>query len=443
MVTLPNIGLFDICLGISYLIIIYFLVHRFQRKVITKNPEYRYLLPALSAKILGAIVFVLISIFYYKSGDTFLYFEIGEELRNHLFNNPSETLTLLITPYSELKTLDYHPLQVYNYQLERSTTWFFSRIVFFFNLISFGSYLVSSLLMATISFLGLWLGYSALSQKYSKVSKWMLIPFFFIPTASIWSSGILKDTLLMGIIGFLLSIGINLFIKRKQILINTIWFFLCILLIIFLKPILAFTLTPCFLFWGVLHFTKPISSIYKRSALRFGIIALTLAGLFIISYNLPITSKYKYQNLPITLSGFQKDHSFYRTEGSIYTLGKMEYTPIGIVKKAPEAINVTFFRPYIWETTNLPTLLASVEALLLLFFSIFTLIVTKKYFLKRLISNYDIMFLISFALLFAIINGLSAYNFGALSRFKIPAVLFFSLGFTIMLHKRQHLQQEN
>lgn len=66
MVVIPNIGLFDLGLGLIYLFLIYFFAFRYQQKKILINPEYRYFLFGLSTKIVGSIAFVLISLYYYQ-----------------------------------------------------------------------------------------------------------------------------------------------------------------------------------------------------------------------------------------------------------------------------------------------------------------------------------------------------------------------------------------
>ena len=121
-----------------------------------------------------------------------------------------------------------------------------------FNLISFGSYLVSSILMAIVSFLGLWMGFRALCSLYQKTFKLMFIPFFLIPSALIWSSGILKDTLIVGVIGMLILTFSNLFIHKRKIVRSILLTVICVLLIQLLRPFLLFILIPCLFFWPTL-----------------------------------------------------------------------------------------------------------------------------------------------------------------------------------------------
>lgn len=441
MVSIPNITLFDLGLGLLYLFIIYFFAFRYQQKKKNNNPEYNYYLVGLTAKIIGSLGFVIISIYYYQEGDTFLYFQIAEDLRTHLFIDFRGTLDLLFTPYSELINVDYNPLEKYNYYYERSTNWAFGRIVFFFNLISFGSYLVSSILMSTVSFLGLWLGYRAMCSLYHKTSKLMFIPFFLIPTALIWSSGILKDTLIIGIIGILLFTFSNLFIHKTKIWISVVMTVFCILLIQILKPILLFILIPSLFFWGLLYVTKSIQHLFSRIIIRLAIVILIIGvGYFSGQYLFDSSSKYRVENLFQTLKGFQSFHSMevFSKGQNVYTLGGYTSTVWGIIKKIPEAINVTLFRPYLCEINNWPMALGAVESLLLFMVFIYVLVVTRRYLFRIVANNYEVIFTLFFSVTFSAIIGIISYNFGALSRYKIPAILFVTLGLIIIYQEKDN-----
>ena len=443
MVTLPNIGLFDVCLGIVYLFIIYFCAYHYQQKKINTNPEYHYFLVGLTAKLIGSIAFVFISIYYYKKGDTFLYFQIAEDLRNYLQSSPKETLKLIITPYHELSEAVYNPLEKYNYYYERTTTWSFSKIVFFFNLISFGSYLVSSILFALLSYVGLWLGYSTLCKIYTHSTKLMLIPFFMIPTAIIWSSGILKDTLMVGSIGLLLYSSVNILLYKKQFYFNIILCVIVCLLILLLKPILLLFFIPFLVLWGTIHSIIKIRSNRNKIILVISVIAFTLrVGFTINNHFLKNRPKYQITHLMERLKVFHTQHPQHPVPNSKYTLGEINYSILGTIKKTPEAINTTFFRPYLWEVHNIPTAIAAIEALLLFIFFImilFRIFITNNP--SNLFKQKEVLLMILFSITYGAIVGISSTNFGALSRQKIPAVFFFLLALIIIVYNQNRQQK--
>jgi hypothetical protein len=113
----------------------------------------------------------------------------------------------------------------------------------------------------------------------------------------------------------------------------------------------------------------------------------------------------------------------------------MEMSPKGIFKKIPSAIEVTFFRPYPWEVRNASTLLGAIEGMILLIFTLWLIVKLKLNFFKIIINNKDVLFLMIFALIFAVVVGISSYNFGALSRYKMPAQMFFVIALTLIYSK--------
>ncbi|HLU85189.1 MAG TPA: hypothetical protein VKZ45_06930, partial [Vicingaceae bacterium] len=132
-------------------------------------------------------------------------------------------------------------------------------------------------------------------------------------------------------------------------------------------------------------------------------------------------------NLEHTLEGFQSWHGYLAEtqDQSGYTLGEIEFSTIGYLKIAPAAFNVTFFRPYLWEIRNAATLMGALESFFVLLFFMYLLITLRWKFFKIMFKNKDIFFMMIFSTLFGISVGISSYNFGALSRYKMPAQLLF------------------
>ena len=364
-----------------------------------------------------------------------MYFQITQDIQEYLFSNPTEGLQLIFSPYSKLASLSYNPLEVYDYNYERGSTWNFSRLLLIFNLLGGGSYLVTSILLSVTSFFGLWLGFISLTKLYKGVSKYMLVPFFLIPTAVIWSSGILKDTIVIGILGVFIFAFINLINKKKVYLSAGLLVFLFFILQV-IKPILVIVLTLSIILWYIPQIASSIKKITHRIAIRLVYIFITLVvGYQINDVLVDGNSKYKIENLFSTLKGFQTFHSMdVFVEGqSNYTLGKVDYTFLGVFLKIPESLNVVFLRPYLWEVRNLPTLLGALESLVLFLFFIYIFYTVRIFFVRYLLSDRIVLFMIIFSLIYSIVVGISAYNFGALSRYKIPAIFMFMNSIVIII----------
>ena len=122
-------------------------------------------------------------------------------------------------------------------------------------------------------------------------------------------------------------------------------------------------------------------------------------------------------------------------EGSGYDLGEFDPSIFGMLVKFPQAVVVTLFRPFPWEAKKVIVLLSALEALMFVYF-------TFKAFQKRgipktlglIFKDPNLLFCITFSLIFAFAVGISTYNFGALSRYKIPCLPFFGAFLLIVIN---------
>jgi hypothetical protein len=144
--------------------------------------------------------------------------------------------------------------------------------------------------------------------------------------------------------------------------------------------------------------------------------------------------KFNLENLEAKAKGMQQWHTYVVEvlndgQGSSYSLGDLDYSITGILKKIPASINVALFRPYFWEVRTSLMVLSAVESSIILFFTLTALWYFFKHFyfsLNYISKNPTIIFMLVFSLVFAFSVGFSSYNFGALSRYRIPLLPFFT-----------------
>ena len=94
--------------------------------------------------------------------------------------------------------------------------------------------------------------------------------------------------------------------------------------------------------------------------------------------------------------------------------------------KFPQAVAVTLFRPFPWEVSSAIVLFSALEAMS--FLTLLTYLLFKKGVVTTFRKTFDRSILIlcfSFAIIFAVSIGMSATNFGSLSRYKIPCLPFY------------------
>lgn len=430
-----TLSIYDILISLVYIVVI-LTIGLIIKKIKKSDIRYEYFLHALSIKLFAGLCFALITVYYYKGGDTIVFFNASEGMAQAILNDFSN-IELLLLNASDFNPAIHDFSPNYNYILKAPDVLSIVKISSVFYLFSLGSYLSASLIFALFSFIGLWLAYINFCKLYPNLTKQFIIAFFCIPSSLLWCSGILKDTLIIGFIGFILYCFSNIFIFKKKHLLSFILILISSYFILVMKPYVLYVLFPCLFIW----IQAIIKNKIKDRTIRLIITPLLFSLILALSY-FSINSfskgagKYQVENLEQVLIGFQSWHEYLadNRDQSGYSLGEMEMTIWGILKKAPAAFNVTFFRPYLWEIRNLPTFLGAIEGILFLFFTIFIIKKTKGYFFKTIFQNDEAKFLILFSIIFGIMVGISSYNFGALSRYKAPAVLFYTLFLFIIKH---------
>jgi hypothetical protein len=104
-----------------------------------------------------------------------------------------------------------------------------------------------------------------------------------------------------------------------------------------------------------------------------------------------------------------------------------------MARLAPQAINVSLFRPYIWEVKNPLMLLSALESMLLFVLTVY-IIFKKNVGLLAAVTNMNVVFALIFSISFAFAVGVSTYNFGTLVRYKIPLLPFFFIALILIWH---------
>ncbi len=394
----------------------------------------RYFFPALSAKIVGALALGLVYQFYYHGGDTFNYHSYGSRVIWDAFTEaPGAGLRLIFYPdvgsdpalyrYSS-KILFFHD----------PSSYFVIRITAFLDLFTFSSYAATAVLFAVIGFAGMWLLFLAFYGQYPHLHKWIAISAFFIPSVFFWGSGILKDTLIMAALG-----AITFTVKRiffdKKIKIGSILLLMAALVMTYhIKKYVLLCFLPAAFFWVFAGNLSRIRSIVLRMILfPFIILIAGFSGYFAVKKIGEDDPKYALDKLAKTSRVTAYDIGFYtgRDAGSGYSLGELDDSFGGMLRLAPQAINVALFRPYLWEVKNPLMLLSAIESLLLLGTTLYLLITLNVNFF-RFLNNPNVLFCMLFSITFAFAVGVSTFNFGSLARYKIPLLPFYLIGLVLI-----------
>ena len=120
--------------------------------------------------------------------------------------------------------------------------------------------------------------------------------------------------------------------------------------------------------------------------------------------------------------------------GSSFSLGvDFDGSNLSLLKMAPAAIIATFYRPFIWESKNISTLLSSLESLALMILTLLVLIKAGPLnFIQSILKEPMIMFCFLFSIVFALFVGATTLNFGTLVRYKIPCIPFYIIALVLI-----------
>ena len=104
------------------------------------------------------------------------------------------------------------------------------------------------------------------------------------------------------------------------------------------------------------------------------------------------------------------------------------------LKMTPAAIVATFFRPFLWESKKISTMLSSVESLALMLLTLYVFLRAGPLkFLKTIFTNPMVFFCFFYSIVFAIFVGATTLNFGTLVRYKIPCMPFYIIAIFLIL----------
>lgn len=406
------------------------------RPMVTDKQNRKYFIPGLSLKILGAIAVGLIYQFYYGGGDTFTYFHLGSKYIWEAFrDSPILAFKLIFAGGDYVSDTFQYASKIYTYG--DSSSYFVVRVAGALDILTFHTYSATAVLFATISFSGLWASFYTLYKMYPKQHRGIAIAVLFIPSVFFWGSGILKDTISIGALGWATFSIYNLFIAKKNLAISAIILLFAFYTMYTIKIYILLCFLPASILW---IFMTRISSM-KNIIIKIMVAPVIIGLSGVIAYYSVIKvgeddPRYNVENISTTarVTAEWIHYVSQREGGAAYTLGDFDYSPTGMLKKFPQAVWVSLYRPHLWEVNNVVMLFSALESFALLIFTIY--VFYKVGFirsLKLITSKPFLIFCFLFSIIFAFAVGVSTYNFGTLARYKIPLYPFFVSGLFILL----------
>ncbi len=276
---------------------------------------------------------------------------------------------------------------------------------------SAGNYHVHSIFFAFFSFTGLHLIAKAFVPFIQQYFKWFYLTLFLFPSILFWGSGCLKETLLI------LELGFTTFFFFQFCKTFKVSFFIFtiigILSIAYTKVYILAALLP-----GMLAYFIYLKTNKKR-------LVLTYLGVFLILFLMLFGMSFVRPSLDFAQLLTTKQNGFVNValetqSGSLISDYKVEQSWKGMLTFIPTAFYRVFVLPFPWQG-NAFEKIAGAENAFFLFILILSFIKGK---LKNISNAY--LFSLSFAIVLYGIIGLTVPVTGAMVRYKIPALIFFT-----------------
>jgi hypothetical protein len=376
--------------------------------------------PALGLKLFSGVALGLLYTYYYTVSDTFAYFEDACKISQLLRQDAGEYFRFLwqsdetFSLWSQL-----------HYQQPRAL--FLSKVVSFFCLLTQDNYWVAALYLSFISFLGIWRLIKYISAHYPGIKSVAIFAFLFFPSIVFWTSGIIKESLAMAALCFVVLIFMKLYRADKVKITEWIPLLVSIWLLWNLKYYYLAILIP-------VASTTLVMKLIVCPRVKFQHVAfemLAWLGIFVIP--LALVSRVHPNFYPDRfLTVIVENYTLYQAKsdpGNMIVFEDLRATPIAVLKNVPEAFFSSLFRPFLWEAGTLLQLLVAAENVVLLLLTLFTLRNCSKLFQSpdRLI----LFAMLVYVVLLGSFLALSTPNFGTLARYRTGFLPFFILLVTI------------
>lgn len=416
------------------LMLVYLFAYMKSRKYANNPLLKKSFYPALNLRLVAAVIYGLIIEYYYGYGDTIMYYNAVQDMHRAVSDDISYLWEILsmekltrgdrIYPYFEFDGAGYTDLymtNVHNFSVPK--------FALPFSLLFGKSYLGISFCFSLFAFGGCWRMYKAFVELYPHLSRKLAIATLFLPSLIFWGSSFLKDSICLGALGFLVHAAFSIFFQRKRVITAIPWIIISATILYYVKPYILLSFLLAFTVAIFLMMNNKIRNKSLRIVSRvfFLLIATGGVALMLSSFaSFEISSQFTTENIIKTMQGVQAGFETTEGEGSFFKVGNVENNFASLLLLFPAGVGTSLFRPFLWEVRNPLMVLSALEALV---FLILTFSLIRKTGLRKIFGTVlgDPVLVCSliFAILFAGFVGVTTFNFGSLSRYRIPCLPFY------------------
>ncbi|WP_139828032.1 hypothetical protein [Marivirga sericea] len=307
-------------------------------------------------------------------------------------------------------------------------TFFFVRFLSMLTAFTQGNYLIMSAYVSFFSALATWGFARELVRSTSDNKLVIYVAILFVPSITFWSSGLLKESLMTTAI-YVLGIVIIRWLKKRQ----KWWYFIPTILSIYVlwkvKYYVPITLMPVLILTLVFYRARFLRrfSFSKKLILYF---ALLIIGGFGIAFIHPVFNSGRF----FELVRISHDAIVVNSTDAIIHFQNAENDVWFFIKNLPISWFTGIFRPFIWESFSVFSLLWAIEKTFFSLAVISAIIISRKLIFNKAELWWGIAILIYGSVLSAVIT-IATPNFGSLIRYEVAYMPFLWLLVLTVLNK--------
>jgi hypothetical protein len=386
-------------------------------------------LAAYFFKLICGIGLGLLYFNYYQGGDTISFHYTSVKLTVIGKESLSQYISILFAGTEELDSTV--PELAY---IDQPRAFFLVKLLSLLNFFTGSNYWINSLYFSSFSFWGTWSLSIKLIKIYPATKLAAIVAFLFYPSTTLWSAGVIKESLSIGAIGLLCSVFLDLTIIRKYdklikkagLAILSAW------LLFQLKFYFAAVLLPLlFVTAMALLAQRSIQSVNSNKRfITTGVLMLLLPVAFYAATS--FHSSLNLHILPKELVSLYQQSQMSSDRGSVATFPNLEPTFISLVQHAPIAIITGLFRPLPYEASNTLQIAAALENTALLVASAYLFLVFLIKSIRSIsfssIKDSTLILIIAtliFVLVISWLLTLSFPNFGTQARYRAGYLPFY------------------
>lgn len=369
----------------------------------------------------GFLLYLVYTQFYTirSEADIFKYFDDSLVVYNGLFIAPKDYFQLVFFKAPDTAYFyDNYYLKMNHWANLHNSIFYGDSILMikinaFFRLFSFGSFHVHAVFFNFLSFIGLVGIFRWFKPYISNNINWLVLVVFCMPSVLFWSSSVLKESLLLLLLG-VISFQFQQLKAANSLKLNPfVYLFIAIFFLALLKFYIVVALLIPLTAYLIVRYSQLKSALFVYS--------LTFIVFLVVFFN---------SNLVDVL--VLKQHDFISLvsntkAGSYFQIPLIEPTFISIIKAIPNGFLNCFIQPVPTSKLSIMALPAILENILILLGLVFIIpqVFRKKNWKGKQFN--ELLFIVFFTVILFAIIGVTTPVAGALVRYKVGALPFLGI----------------